>query len=191
MMPTRHFKHNSLYLECSEVSSFWLQSLWQASSTLLSKIAKEQAGHQWMNTWIKAACEELLSSDVDSITQDLRDPADPGESSCKQNREIKLQLHWQSSPWLFPAPQYLVLKTYIICIYVPKLTFKVLNISTFKLCIEDLYLSGICLHRKSVHTFALTNGCHLFKPDLRVLENQGLFGTFFHSPQVPSVTLCF
>lgn len=143
----RHFKHNSLYLECSEVSSFWLQLLLQASSTLLGKIAKEQAGCQWMNTWIKATCEELLSHDMDSITHNLRDPADPVVSSCKRNRGIKLQLHWQSSAWVFPASQYLVLKAYIICIYVPKLTLKVVNISVFKLCIEDLYLSGIWLHR--------------------------------------------
>lgn len=88
----RHFKHNSLYLESSEVSPFWLQSLLQASSTLLSQIAKEQAGHQGMSTWIKAICEELLSSAMDSITHNLRDPADPVESSCKRNRGIKLQL---------------------------------------------------------------------------------------------------
>lgn len=126
----RHLKQNSLYLERSEVSPFWLQSLLQASSTLPSEIVKEQAGHQWMNTWIKATCEELLSSDMD-ITHDFCDPADPVESSCKWNRRIKLQLYLQSSPRVFPASQYLVLKAYINCSYVPKSMFKVLNISIF------------------------------------------------------------
>lgn len=47
-----------------------------------------------MHTWLEAACEKVVSSDMYSITHNLRGPADPAESNskCEEKDQITVVL---------------------------------------------------------------------------------------------------